>query len=80
MEDEYHFLVSCPVYHDLRDKFYQSISQISGGKWDFKHRSPDDAFLALMQGTGDEHEATIFRTFHCHLERCFKLRNKLSAG
>ena len=26
VEDEYHFLVSCPVYHDLRDKFYQSIN------------------------------------------------------
>ena len=75
MEDEKHFLLICPKYQASREKFSQAILDFSGGKWDLKHRSEEDTFLLLMQGTGDENEATIFRLFHGHLKRCFNLRN-----
>lgn len=71
---ERHFLLSCPSYHDLREKFYQSIYNLSKGKWNFKTRPIEEVFLILMQ---DEHEQILFQLFHAHLERCFKLRNKL---
>ena len=80
VEDEKHFLLTCPLYNDLREKFYQNVSNVSNRKWDLKCRSPDESFILLMQGTGDDYEQTIFRIFHCHLERCFKLRNKLKSG
>ena len=77
VEDEKHFVLHCPIYHDLRIKFYQAVSNISGGKWRFHDRPPDETFILIMQGTGDEHERIIFRILQCHLVRCFKLRNQL---
>ena len=76
VEDEIHFLMHCPLYNQLREKCFKSILNISGGKWDLKSRPASESFVLLMQGTGDEHEKIIFRIFHCHLKRCFKLRNK----
>ena len=80
VEDEKHFLLVCPRYDALREQFYQSCVTNTGGKWDFKKRPPDEAFLILMQGSGDEHEMKLFGMLHSHLEKCFKLRKKTVEG
>ena len=75
VEDEKHFLVYCPKYAQLRNNFYQSILNITATKWNFMTRPPDEVFILLMQGTGDQFESIIFRLFHSYLEKCFKLRD-----
>ena len=78
VEDEKHFVLQCPLYDQLRANLFKSICNISGGKWDLKNRPMEESFVLLMQGTGDEHEKIIFRIFHCHLQRCFKLRSRVA--
>ena len=70
VESEMHFLMHCPRYEALRDKFYSSVRFVSGGKWDFRARSSEEGFSVLMQGTGDEFEKIIFRLFHSYLVKC----------
>ena len=76
VEDEFHFVILCPLYKDLREKCFKSIFDVSGGKWDLKNRPAKEIFILLMSGTGDEYQKIIFRIFQCHLKRCFDLRNR----
>ena len=76
VEDERHFLMLCPLYKDLRAKFFKTIVVISEGKWNFQNKPVAESFVLLMQGTGDEYERIIFQFFHTYLTRCFALRNR----
>ena len=76
VEDERHFLMLCPLYKDLREKFFKTIVVISEGKWNFQSKPVAESFVLLMQGTGDEYECIIFQFFHTYLKRCFALRNR----
>ena len=74
VEDEFHFLLMCSKYHNIRDMFYASINHLSNGKWNFLSRDHNEVFLLLLQGTGDQYEMEIFKMFHKYLQDCFKLR------
>ena len=80
VESEQHFVMKCTRYNSFREEFYFSVasaSGASGGKWDFSHRSMEEAFVLILQGTGDEFEVKIFRLFHSFLAKSFQLRNSL---
>jgi hypothetical protein len=74
VETEKHFLVDCARYHELRQKFFLSIFNISNGVWDLARRPENECFILLIQGTGDQYENVIFKMFHKYLERCFSMR------
>ena len=67
VENEIHFILSCPRYNSLRQKLFSIILDISQGKWDLEKVDTKDCFLILMNGTGDEFEKTIFLTFQKYL-------------
>jgi hypothetical protein len=75
VETEIHFVMECTRYKVLREKFYYCVAKVSGGKWDFAKRSTLEAFVLIMQGTGDEFELIIFKLFHIFLIKSFQLRD-----
>jgi len=74
VEDERHFLLDCKKYQTIRNQFFDMVDQVSFGKWKFSIRNPEETFVLLLQGTGDDYELDIFNLFHKYLENCFKLR------
>ncbi len=75
VEDEIHFLVYCSKYNQLRDRLYQKIFDVSSSKWNLNNLSNHDRFLILMNGTGDEHENTIFGIVQKYIIKCVKVRD-----
>jgi hypothetical protein len=77
IEDEYHFLIHCPLYADLRFQLFTEIRDVSKGKFNlFSEANFNFAqkFFFLLNGSGDELECQIFRVIQKYLIRCFKLR------
>jgi hypothetical protein len=77
IEDEYHFLIHCPLYADLRFKLFTDICDESKGKFDLfsaKKFAFPQKFFFLLNGSGDEFECQIFKILQKYLIRCFKLR------
>jgi len=58
--------------------FFDSVMNISKGKWNFRTRNADEVLILLLQGTGDDYEMKIFNSFHKFLEKCFKIRTQNS--
>ena len=75
IESEFHFLVECPKYNNLRINLYSKICALSNNKWDLSKVTQKDCFLLLINGTLDEYQHKIFLIFHNYLVSCFKLRN-----
>ncbi len=75
VENEIHFVNVCPNYHDLRSFMFQKIMTLSGGKWDLVNVSVQEQFRILMQGTGDQFESEVFRTFQSFLLKASRKRD-----
>ena len=78
VESEKHFLLDCSKYATFRNHFFDSVMNISKGKWNFRTRNADEVLILLLQGTGDDYEMKIFNSFHKFLEKCFKIRTQNS--
>ena len=76
VESEKHFLLDCSKYATFRNHFFDSVMNISKGKWNFRTRNADEVLILLLQGTGDDYEMKIFNSFHKFLEKCFKIRTQ----
>ena len=76
-ENEFHFLIDCPKYDVLRNKFYSSVYSAFMGKWNLKDLDSDLTFFVLMSGIGDQDEKLIFRMLHSYLVKCFSLRGNV---
>ena len=44
IEDEKHFILTCPKYNVLRNELFNSIQNISNRKWNFNQLSSEDTF------------------------------------
>ena len=54
---------------------FDKINLISKGKWRLDNVEMRTRFVLLMQGTGDELEATVFSIFQNYLIKFFRRRN-----
>jgi hypothetical protein len=73
-ETELHFVTECPQYGTLRSSLFAKIARLTQGKWDLSQLSREHQWLILINGSGDESEAVIFRCFQSALVKFFTLR------
>ena len=64
VEDEIHFLIQCPVYQDIRDKYNISISCISNN---------EDLFVSLLNTNSTENIFNVTK----YLNEAFEKRKEL---
>jgi hypothetical protein len=75
VENEQHFMVICPLYHDERKQLYNKIYQVSNSKWDISLLDHQTQFTLLMKGTGDKYECQIFNLVQKFIMKSFNIRN-----
>ena len=75
IENEQHFMVICPLYHDERKQLYNKIYQVSNSKWDISLLDHQTQFTYLLKGTGDTYECQIFNFVQKFIRKSFNIRN-----
>ena len=66
VEDEFHFLLKCPAYHDQRSTLFNSLGII-------ENTAPSDLFVELMSSTQDK----VIWALGIYLSECFSKRRFL---
>ena len=74
IEDEVHFLISCPRYYTLRQNLFLTINNISNGKYKLELLNKMEQFCFLVNGSMDKNEQKIFRVTQKYLVQAWKSR------
>jgi hypothetical protein len=75
-ETELHFVTECPRYEAVRMSLFSKIAQLTKNKWNLSQLSYEHQWLILINGSGDESEASIFRCFQSAVMKYFALRKE----
>ena len=75
VENEEHFVITCPKYSSLRSNLFSQINLISKSKWTLSSLPSHDSFSILLNGSGDEYERSIFCLVQNYLLKANRLRN-----
>ena len=76
VEDEKHFLLTCPAYDTERKKMFDKIAIITNGAIRIEEMESDNARLDIIIGRGrsDENYFNIFKEVSKHLQKMMKFR------
>lgn len=61
IEDEIHFICSCPVYDTERAHFYNQMSNIDPN---FREKSTEDKFISIMENSGQQLAKFIYKIWN----------------